>query len=164
MAAGLALSLSACQTTDSQPAAPAWGATAGPQPAVEQAYTRPVRAASRFGGSPLLADTRGGNSTVIEGTGRFVGEPPIGSLSAAPDDVADGVTINLVNVPAPQAAKTILGDILSVRYTVDPGIEGKITIQTPRPVARSCIRRRFQGWRRVREDRRLSSDGAAKGA
>src|SRR5204863_10153093 len=52
--------------------------------------------------------------------------------------------INLVNVPAPQAAKTILGDILSVKYTVDPGIEGKITIQTPKPVARSAVIDLFQ--------------------
>jgi len=42
---------------------------------------------------------------------------------------------NLVNVPAPQAAKTILGDILAVKYTVDPGIEGKVAIQTPKPPA-----------------------------
>jgi general secretion pathway protein D len=144
VAVGFALSLSACQTMDSQPAASAWGSAAAPQPTAEQAYARPTRTASRFGGSPLLADTRGGNSTVIEGTGRFVGEPPTGSLSAAPEEAVDGVTINLVNVPAPQAAKTVLGDILSVRYTVDPGIEGKITIQTPRPVARSSVIDLFQ--------------------
>jgi general secretion pathway protein D len=47
-------------------------------------------------------------------------------------------------VSAPQAAKTILGDILAVKYTVDPGIEGKITIQTPKPVARSTVIDLFQ--------------------
>ena len=47
-------------------------------------------------------------------------------------------------MPAPQAAKTILGDILAVKYTVDPGIEGKITIQTPKPVARSAVIDLFQ--------------------
>jgi general secretion pathway protein D len=94
--------------------------------------------------APLLANTRGGPSTVIEGSGRFVGEPPTGSISPSSEDVADGVTLNLVNVPAPQAAKTILGDILSVKYTVDPGIEGKITIQTPKPVAKSAVIDLFQ--------------------
>jgi general secretion pathway protein D len=54
------------------------------------------------------------------------------------------VTINLVNVPAPQAAKIILGYTLTVKYTVDPGIEGKITIQTPKPVARSAVIDLFQ--------------------
>src|SRR5262245_30718271 len=140
VAISFALALSACQTIESPPAEPTWGsAPAVSQPAAGPPYARPTRAASRFGSSPLLADTRGGNSTVFEGTGRFVGEQPTGSLSGSPDDVTDGVTINLVNVPAPLAAKTILGDILSVKYTVDPGIEGKITIQTPRPVARSSV-------------------------
>ncbi len=94
--------------------------------------------------SPLLADTRGGASTVVEGTGRFVGEPATGGFAGSSDEVTDGVTINLVNVPAQQAAKTILGDILAVKYTVDPGIEGKITIQTPKPVAKSTVIDLFQ--------------------
>ncbi|WP_410052804.1 type II secretion system secretin GspD [Bradyrhizobium sp. SZCCHNPS2010] len=112
-----------------------------------QAATRPAGSSgrsNRLSGSPLLADTRGSSSTVIEGSGRFVGEPATGSISGTSDEVADGVTINLVNVPAPQAAKTILGDILAVKYTVDPGIEGKITIQTPRPVAKSTVIDLFQ--------------------
>jgi general secretion pathway protein D len=92
----------------------------------------------RIGGTPLLANTRGGKSTIVEGTGRFVGDPPIESIRWSGDTGDAAITINLVNVPAPQAAKTILGDILSVRYTIDPGIEGKITIQTPKPVAKAA--------------------------
>ena len=98
----------------------------------------------RTSSAPLLANTRGGPSTIIEGSGRFVGEPPTGAIGRPSDDVTDGVTLNLVNVPAPQAAKTILGDILAVKYTVDPGIEGKITIQTPKPVAKSAVIDLFQ--------------------
>ena len=71
---------------------------------------------------------------------RRIGNP----AAAALDADKDGVTLNLVNVPAPQAAKTILGDILAVRYTVDPGVEGKITIQTPRPVTKSAAVDLFQ--------------------
>lgn len=98
----------------------------------------------KLSGSPLLDDNKGGPATMVEGTGRFVGEPPTGAVSQASEDVADGVTINLVSVPAPQAAKTVLGDILGVKYTVDPGIEGRITIQTPKPVARSAVIDLFQ--------------------
>lgn len=97
-----------------------------------------------MGGAPLLANTRGGQSTLIEGTGRFVGDTPTGAIGQTSDEVTDGVTINLVNVPAPQAAKTVLGDILGVKYTIDPGIEGKITIQTPKPVGRSAVIDLFQ--------------------
>jgi general secretion pathway protein D len=134
----VALGLSACQTTDDAQLLSAWNAV--PSATGSGAQSRP----DRISGAPLLANTRGGESTVIEGSGRFVGEPPTGAIGRPSEDVADGVTLNLVNVPAPQAAKTILGDILSVKYTVDPGIEGKITIQTPKPVARSAVIDLFQ--------------------
>jgi general secretion pathway protein D len=133
-----ALGLSACQTIDDAPVSTAWNFV--PPMRASEGQSRP----DRMSGAPLLANTRGGQSTVIEGSGRFVGEPTTGSIGRPSEDVTDGVTLNLVNVPAPQAAKTILGDILSVRYTVDPGIEGKITIQTPKPVAKSAVIDLFQ--------------------
>ena len=136
----IVLSLSACQTIDDAPASATWSSAPVP---VMRTSEGPGRS-DRMSGAPLLANTRGGQSTVIEGSGRFVGEPPTGSIGRSSDDVADGVTINLVNVPAPQAAKSILGDILAVKYTVDPGIEGRITIQTPKPVARSAVIDLFQ--------------------
>jgi general secretion pathway protein D len=114
---------------------------------------------SRLGGAPLLANTRGGQSTLIEGSGRFVGEPPTGAIGRPTDEVSDGVTLNLVNVPAPQAAKTVLGDILAARYTVDPGIEGKITIQTPKPVSRLAVLDLFQAALRANNAALVSNNG-----
>lgn len=111
------------------------------------------------GGAPLLANTRGGQSTVIEGTGRFVADAPTGAIGHASDEVTDGVTINLVNVPTPQAAETVLGDILGVKYTIDPGIEGKITIQTPKPVARSAVIDLFQAALRANNAAIVNSRG-----
>jgi len=108
---------------------------------------------------PLLADTRGGKATFIEGSGYFVGEPPTGSLGGASEDAAGGVTVNLVNVSAPDAAKSILGDILQVKYTVDPGIEGKITIQTPNPVAKSAVVDLFQASLRANNAALINSKG-----
>lgn len=62
--------------------------------------------AHRLSGTPFLANTRGGQSTVIEGSGRFVGEQPTGAIGRTPEEVTDGVTINLINVLAAQVAKT----------------------------------------------------------
>jgi general secretion pathway protein D len=149
----LALALSACQTMDGAPVSDTWNAV--PAPRVSAGQSRP----DRTGGAPLLANARGGPSTVIEGSGRFVGEPPTGSIGRPPDDVADGVTLNLVNVPAPQAAKTILGDILAVKYTVDPGIEGKITIQTPKPVAKSTVIDLFDAALRANKAALVNNNG-----
>jgi len=149
------LGLSACQTIDDAPTSDSW--SYAPTPVVR---TRGAQARyDQTGGAPLLANTRGGQSTIIEGSGRFVGEPPTGTINRSSDDVADGVTLNLVNIPAPQAAKTILGDILGVRYTVDPGIEGKITIQTPKPVSKSAVIDLFQAALRSNNAGLVNSNG-----
>ncbi|WP_296523880.1 secretin N-terminal domain-containing protein [Rhodoplanes sp.] len=98
-------------------------------------------------GAPLSTrradDRQATQASVFEGSGRFVGEPPTGTTSSA-DAGADGVTVNLVNVSAPQAAKAILGDMLSVKYSIDPTIDGRITIQTPKPVTRLAALDLFQ--------------------
>nr|WP_315780891.1 type II secretion system secretin GspD [Bradyrhizobium sp. SZCCHNPS1003] len=145
----VALALSACQTVEEGTSSFAWNTSAADAGAASQAQAamRTPAGSTRAGklsGSPLLDDNKGGPVSMVEGTGRFVGESPTGAVSRGSDDVADGVTINLVNVPAPQAAKTVLGDILGVKYTVDPGIEGRITIQTPKPVARAAVIDLFQ--------------------
>jgi general secretion pathway protein D len=79
----------------------------------------------------------------LNGTGRFIGDPPSTALSP-PDKSESTVTLNLAGVSVPQAAKAVLGDIYGVKYTVDPGIEGKVTIQTPQPVPRSSAIDLFQ--------------------
>jgi general secretion pathway protein D len=133
----LALTASGCQTIDDVGTTNSWS----PAP-IAQRGEAPRQVSS--GGTALLGTAPAGKSTVLEGTGRFIGEQSASQGPSAPADTVDGVTLNLVNIPAPQAAKTVLGDILAVRYTVDPGIEGKITIQTPRPVAKSDVIDLFQ--------------------
>jgi general secretion pathway protein D len=161
----LALAASACQTTDQSPYSDSWS----PAPlaraddgAVQRGAKLPPPSAgpARSGGTPLLDKSPKTKTTFMEGTGRFVGDPqPRSSATEANDD---GVTLNLVNVPAPQAAKTILGDILAVRYTVDPGIEGKITIQTPRPVTKSAAVDLFQSALRANNAAIVDANGTFK--
>jgi general secretion pathway protein D len=134
----LTLSASGCQTIDDVGSTNSWS----PSATVRRGDEAPHRGSS--GGTALLGTEPAGKSTMMEGTGRFIGDKSAPEGLSASEDTADGVTLNLVNVPAPQAAKTVLGDILAVRYTVDPGIEGKITIQTPRPIAKSDVIDLFQ--------------------
>ena len=162
-----ALAVSACQTTDqtllSADPAPVPPLARADDAAVQRGakLPPPSAGASRAGGTPLLDNSPKTKTTFLEGTGRFVGEPQP-ARPAAPDANDDGVTLNLVNVPAPQAAKTILGDILAVRYTVDPGVEGKITIQTPRPVTKSTAVDLFQSALRANNAAIVDANGMFK--
>jgi general secretion pathway protein D len=154
----LALVESGCQTVDdgSPEVINTWSRLASPrQNDVKTKAAQPK-------GTPLLFGGERGKTTFFEGTGRFVGEPVAGTTNSDGEGFEDGVTLNLVNVPAPQAAKTVLGDILAVRYTVDPGIEGKITIQTPKPVARSTVIDLFQTALRANNAALVNSKGIYK--
>lgn len=115
-----------------------------------------VHKSSRANGSAEASK----DATYLEqGSGRFVGDQPsrTRAVTAAPGD--DGVTLNLVNVPAPQAAKIVLGDMLGIKYTVDPAIEGKITIQTPVPVSRSDAMDLFQAALRANSAALVKANG-----
>ncbi len=135
----VALAMSACQTTENGAVGYAWR-SAAPAP-VEQARLDDGRNRGEAGSTGLRGGEPNPQTAFFEGSGRFIGEQRAAQQPSAGEET---VTINLVNVPAPQAAKTILGDLLAVRYTVDPGIEGKITIQTPKPVAKSTAVDLFQ--------------------
>jgi hypothetical protein len=45
--------------------------------------------------------------------------------SLAPEANEDAVTLNLVNVPAPQPAKTVLSDMFGIKYHGRPDDRGK---------------------------------------
>ena len=77
------LSLSACQTIDEAPTSSSWSAT--PSFRASEGTSRP----DRTGSALLLANTRGGQSTVIEGSGRFVGDPPTGAIGRPSEDVTE---------------------------------------------------------------------------
>lgn len=135
----LALLTSGCQLTDNAETINSWGATI-----LRREGRLPQNPSPKS--SVLLVNARNPEAPAysretheLEGTGQFIGErQPILEQPANYRETND-VTLNLVNVATSQAAKAVLGDILSVRYTVDPGIEGKITIQTPKPVTKAEV-------------------------
>lgn len=70
---------------------------------------------------------------VSRGSGQFIGAGDA-VVPAKTFKGSDGVTINLLNAPVAQAAKTILGDILKADYTISDKVTGTVTIQTSAPV------------------------------
>jgi general secretion pathway protein D len=49
------------------------------------------------------------------------------------------IVLNFVSVEVPVVARAVLGDVLGLPYSVDPGIAAQVTLQAPYPVARSEV-------------------------
>ena len=75
---------------------------------------------------------------VVMGTGTFVntGGP---SRRAEPVFTGSDVTLDFANVDVRDVLKSVLGDLLHVSYTVDPAVQGMVTLQTGRPIPRSAV-------------------------
>lgn len=118
---------------------------------------------TRSGARPLLANqqnTAGTGGTAIErfqamlngpaperrvlGTDQFLADGNDGfrNLVEASNDGA--FTLNLVNVPIPQAAQAVLGEALGRNYTVQPEVTGSVTLQTSRPLSERALLETFQ--------------------
>jgi general secretion pathway protein D len=93
--------------------------------------------------SRLLAaslDNQAGVSGVYrEGTGTYVSARAPLIERGTTTSGSDGYTLNLVDAPIKAAAKNVLGDILGVSYTIDPRVQGTVSIQTSNPVDKETL-------------------------
>jgi general secretion pathway protein D len=78
---------------------------------------------------PARAAVYLGNTDAAINTPDIRGGAPIG----------EGYDLNFENAPVTTVAKVILGDILGVGYTIDPRVQGTITLASGRPVAKSDV-------------------------
>ena len=95
----------------------------------------------KHSGAPLarISDKRGMDEVV--GTEQLTGQPlPRPVVSAT----KDGVTLNIVDASVAEAAKSVLGDVLGVNYTVSERVKGTITIQTAKAVPREALLEIFE--------------------
>ncbi len=67
------------------------------------------------------------------------GSTPQGSAAIERDGVGSGsgYDLNFENAPVTTVAKVILGDVLNVGYTIDPRVQGTVTLASVRPVAKA---------------------------
>jgi general secretion pathway protein D len=66
------------------------------------------------------------------------GSQPEGASVAERDDTgAAGYDLNFENAPVATVAKVILGDVLGVGYTIDPRVQGTVTLASVRPVPKA---------------------------
>lgn len=66
------------------------------------------------------------------------GSQPQGAGLIERDDTgASGYDLNFENAPVATVAKVILGDVLGVGYTIDPRVQGTVTLASVRPVPKT---------------------------
>jgi general secretion pathway protein D len=64
---------------------------------------------------------------------------PIQQVAAQSQPVGNGFELNFENTPVATVAKVVLGDILGVGYTIDPRIQGTVSLSSVRPVPKSDV-------------------------
>jgi general secretion pathway protein D len=66
------------------------------------------------------------------------GTRPQGAALIGKDDAgASGYDLNFENAPVATVAKVILGDVLGVGYSIDPRVQGTVTLASVRPVPKA---------------------------
>lgn len=88
------------------------------------------------GAQPQQLQRQSPGSAVYPGTQRFTAGPRApGAIASQTNDV----TLNFPNADVHEVAKAILGDILGLNYSVDPQVQGSVTVETALPVARNEV-------------------------
>jgi len=101
---------------------------------------------------PLAAEYYGDGSIAAAETKRVTtgmrGGSQVGSLSDTTQSLPDaslekasdkGYEINFENTPVPTVAKAVLGDILGLGYTIDPRVQGTVSLSSGRAVPRKDL-------------------------
>jgi general secretion pathway protein D len=131
----VAAALAACNLTSLTPQPPP---QAGNEPPDALDRVRAADLEPRFPLSPATADT--GTKTGVKpftyyGSGTEQSRVP--AMASTTDGT--GYDLNFENTPISTVTKVILGDILGVGYTIDPRVQGTITLSSGRPLAKSDV-------------------------
>jgi general secretion pathway protein D len=63
----------------------------------------------------------------------------VGDTRAQPAASGNGYDLNFENTPVTTVAKVVLGDILNTGYTIDPRVQGTVSLVSVRPIPKSDI-------------------------
>jgi len=92
---------------------------------------------------PQRSDQNAQNAATSGKPQIFTGDvvSPIEGAQSQPQPTADGqgYELNFENAPIASVAKAVLGDILKTGYTVDPRVQGSISLASGRPIPKSDL-------------------------
>src|SRR3984885_4088740 len=92
--------------------------------------SQPVDAVTKMSG-------QGGSSRAVMYEGTEV--TAVSDARPQPSSSGNGFDLNFENTPVATVAKVVLGDILNVGYTIDPRVQGTVSLVSVRPVPKSDI-------------------------
>lgn len=106
---------------------------------------KPVEARSVSADEADLLLTGRGNdkqvdATIVPGQQATPVVPRSAQIAPAPGDI----TLNFPNADVRVAAKAVLGDMLHLRFSIDPSVTGTVSVVTASPVARSSVLEIFE--------------------
>jgi general secretion pathway protein D len=100
----------------------------------EQPPAKTARAAIYEGSStPVTNEMAVGSARSVDGSVQTA------DASVQINPTGNGFELNFDNAPVATVAKVVLGDILGVGYTIDPRVQGTVTLASVRPVPKSDI-------------------------
>jgi general secretion pathway protein D len=107
-----------------------------------QSVTDQLRAADLSPKAPFPVADGGMGNPHPSAAAIYLGDttaPVRSEADAGADAGSDGYDLNFENAPVTTVAKVILGDILGVGYTIDPRVQGTITLASGRAVSRADV-------------------------
>ena len=107
-----------------------------------QSVTDQVRAVDLSPKAPFPAADGGIGNPRPSAPAIYLGDttaPVRTAADAGADSGSEGYDLNFENAPVTTVAKVILGDILGVGYTIDPRVQGTITLASGRAVSKADV-------------------------
>ena len=99
-------------------------------------YVRSVDLTPRVPETAQVGVANGGRAPRAES---YYGEPPRVQGAAPATTGGDGYELNFDNAPVTTVAKVILGDILGSGYTIDPRVQGTVSLSSGQPVQKGDL-------------------------
>src|SRR5580692_1784814 len=107
-----------------------------------QSVTDQLRAADLSPKAPFPVADGGMGNPHPSAAAIYLGDtttPVRAAADAGAEAGSDGYDLNFENAPVTTVAKVILGDILGVGYTIDPRVQGTITLASGRAVSKADV-------------------------
>jgi orotate phosphoribosyltransferase len=109
----------------------------------------------------IAPDPGGSGGPIIrqEGSGSAIARPSAHNYLTERGDVS----LNYIDTDVREIVRLVLGNILKLNYTIDPGFQGMVTIQTARPLKREELLKMFETAGAIRHGHFELSSGLHSG-